>query len=77
MNDLEMMMPLPKTSVPKRRKTAKSPYAPAVRSGSKTGLGISTPQRQGFTPSPSALLAGIGSNVLFPGTTRTAAVETL
>lgn len=77
MNDLDMMMTLPKSSVPKRRRTAKSPYTPGVRSSTKTGLGFSTPQRQGSAPSPSALLAGIGSNVLFPGTAEPQVVHSI
>ena len=67
MNDLEMMFSPRGPSTPKRRRMAHVGYT-ATGSASKTsGPRFSTPVRkQGPAPSPSALLAGMGSN-LFPG----------
>ena len=69
MNDLEMMFSPRGPSTPKRRRKAHLGGYTATGSASKTKTGprFSTPVRkQGPAPSPSALLAGMGSN-LFPG----------
>lgn len=70
MNDLEMMFSPRGPSTPKRRRMVPSGYA-GGGSASKTTAGprFSTPVRKHgpAAPSPSALLAGMGSN-LFPGT---------
>lgn len=70
MNGLDTMMFSARgPSTPKRRRVANSPYPPPMSgSAKKAGLGVSTPQRQSVTHSPSSLLAGIGSNLHFSGT---------
>lgn len=72
MNAVEMMFSPrgPSPSTPKRRRFVQAGYSPAVGTASKAMAGprFSTPVRkkQGPAPSPSAMLAGMGSK-LFPG----------